>query len=133
MTISRRRIAAACAAVVLTAGAAVEGHHSNVTFFDFDKTIEVTGTVVLLRLINPHINLRIEVMEPNGQKTMWTFDGPNASASRANGWHQSILTPGEKVTVVAHPARNPEFKGGYGERVIKEGGKTLDFGGSAAN
>jgi hypothetical protein len=119
-------------AIVMTA-VALEAHHSNVTFYDFSKTAEVSGTVVQLRLINPHVNVRVETTEPNGQKVMWIFDGPNASATRANGWNEKILTPGEKVKVVFRPARNPEFKGGYGEQVVKADGKVLDFGGSLTN
>ena len=133
MSITGTRLAAALALVLCVTGAALQAHHSNVTFYDFDKSNEVSGTVVLLRLINPHINLRVEVTEPNGQKTVWIFDGPNASASRANGWNEKVLTPGEKVKVVYHPARNPEFKGGYGEQVVKADGKMLDFGGGRDN
>jgi hypothetical protein len=127
MEIRHSRIAAVLAAVVLSAGAA-GAHHSNVTFYEMDKEFEISGTVVQLRLINPHINLRIETTEPDGSKVLWIFDGPNASASRANGWNEKALTPGEKVKVVAHPARNHAFKGGYGARVIKADGSILDFG-----
>jgi hypothetical protein len=128
MELRHWRIAARLAAVVLFGYAGVSAHHSNITFYEMDKEFEVSGIVVQLRLINPHINLRIEATEPNGAKVLWIFDGPNASASRANGWHEKVLTPGEKVKVVAHPARNPAFKGGYGARVIKADGSVLDFG-----
>jgi len=133
MRLTRMQAGAVLAAALLVLGATTAAHHSNVTFYDFDKSFEVSGTVVQLRLINPHINLRVEATDAAGQKVLWVFDGPNASASRANGWNQSILMPGEKVKVVAHPARNPNFKGGYGERVIKADGKVLDFGGQANN
>ena len=126
-------LAAALGSVVVMLTVTLGAHHSNVTFYDFDKEFEVSGTVVQLRLINPHINLRIEATDANGQKVLWIFDGPNSSASRANGWHEKILTPGEKVKVVAHPARNPDFKGGYGERIVKADGTVLEFGGRANN
>lgn len=127
------RIGAALAGMVLMLTAVLTAHHSNVTFYDFGKEFEVSGTVVRLRLINPHINLRIEATDANGQKVQWVFDGPNASASRANGWHEKVLTPGEKIKVIAHPARNPDYKGGYGERIVKADGTVLDFGGRPNN
>jgi hypothetical protein len=120
-------------ALTIAAGAAVQGHHSNVTFYDFEQMRELSGTVVRLRLINPHINLRLEVTEADGQKAVWIFDGPNASAVRANGWSENTLTPGEMVKVKFHPARNPDFKGGYGEEIVKADGRTLEFGGNASN
>jgi hypothetical protein len=60
-------------------------------------------------------------------------DAPNASAVRANGWNESTTAVGETVTVKFRPARNPDFKGGYGEQIVKSDGRTLDFGGTASN
>lgn len=133
MTFARLRVVAVLAGIVATLAMALEAHHSNVTFYDFDKQVEISGTVVQLRLINPHINLRVEATAANGEKVLWVIDGPNATVSRQNGWRPDVLKAGEKVKVVGHPARNPDFPGMYGEKVFKADGKVLDFGGSNTN
>ena len=124
MKLSKSHIGIASAGVVLLLAASINAHHSNVTFYLMDQTVEVSGTVKQLRLVNPHINLRLEAAEGE----MWVIDGPNATASRQNGWHEGVLKPGEAVTVVGHPGRNPDFRGMYGVRVTKADGTMLQFG-----
>ena len=113
--------------IVLTIS--VQAHHSNVTFYFMDQTIEKTGVLLELVVVNPHGRLEVEITEDSGEKVVWTIDTPNATGMRERGWTDNSLTPGETMTVTGHPARNPAANGMYGESVTREDGSVLRFGG----
>ncbi len=87
----------------------LEAHHSQATFYFLDRTEEVTGVVVDLRLVNPHSYMLVEVTEPDGETVVWTIYGGNrVEMSNAAGWEE-----GRAITAVGCPARNPEAHGMY--------------------
>ncbi len=120
-------IAAVLVGAVLILSVSVQAHHSAATFYFMERTAEITGVVKELRLINPHIRLVLDVIGENGQIEEWTVDGPNATGLRNRGWETTTLEVGETVTVVGHPARNPNARGLNGDRVIRSDGTIVDL------
>ena len=120
-------------ALLLALTIPLEAHHSNVTFYFMDETVEMRGTVVELVVVNPHGRLEIEINDESGEKVIWTVDTPNATGMRARGWTDTTLTPGETITVTGHPARNPAANGMYGQTVTRADGTVLPFGGGRPN
>ena len=116
--------------VLTVAATPAIAHHSNVTFFFMDQTIEITGVVREFKVVNPHSRMLVEVTEDNGETAVWVVDSPNATGMRERGWTATSVTPGETVTIVGSPARNPKAHGIHGERVIKADGRVLEFRGA---
>ena len=116
------------ASLSFLSAASALAHHSNVTFFHMDQTTEITGVVQEFKVINPHSRMLVEVVdEDSGERAVWIVDSPNATGMRERGWTATSVVPGEIVTVIGHPARNPNAKGIHGVRVIKEDGTVLSF------
>ena len=55
----------------------VQAHHSFAAEFDAGKFIAITGVLTKLEWSNPHIYFYVDVKEPNGAATTWTFEGSN--------------------------------------------------------
>ena len=108
------------AALVLTAlgGAAagissVAAHHST-TMFDHSKTYTISGTVVELRWVNPHVSLSVNgTLKDSEEVGVWVMEMTSpGNLVRAGGWSRSSVKPGEKVEVDFSPLRDPSMKGG---------------------
>lgn len=105
-------------------------HHSFNTFWYMDRTVEVTGTVKSLKIVNPHGELQIEVTEPNGQKSVWIITSRgSASAARKAGWTNDSLPIGTKVTVEGNPSRKEGAHALAAGKVTLPDGKVMWLGG----
>lgn len=113
------------AAASVMSAAPVQAHHSQVAFHWMDRTVTITGVVKELRLVNPHGILLVEVTEPNGQKVVYEIGGPTASGMKRAGWSNTVVVPGDVVTVTGNPARNPEAHAIAGHTVTKADGTIL--------
>lgn len=104
-------------------------HHSFTNFWYMDKTVEITGIVKTLRLLNPHSELSIEVTE-GGQPSIWyiTSEG-TGSALRKAGWTPESLPVGIKVTIAGHPSRKEGAKAMAAGKITKPDGSVIWFGG----
>lgn len=96
------------AALVLPAAALA--HHSFAVFFDAQKSISVTGTVVSFKFVNPHGVLVMNVKNKDGADEEWKFETNSPSVLRRRGWTPESLKAGETITVDGWPARdNPHY------------------------
>ncbi|HZP76098.1 MAG TPA: DUF6152 family protein [Pseudolabrys sp.] len=100
----------------LAAGiASVSAHHST-TMFDHSKTMTITGSVVELRWVNPHVSLSIDGVvkerESEGQQ-VWVMEMTSpGNLVRAGGWRRNAVKPGDKVEVQFSPLREEDHRGG---------------------
>src|SRR5688572_565917 len=98
-------------------------HHSN-SAYQVDQIVTLTGTVKEWRWMNPHTWLLLTVEGADGKAQEWAVEGrPPGILGRA-GWNSTILTPGERVTVHASPAKNGDPEGIIA-RVTKADGTVL--------
>jgi hypothetical protein len=97
--------------VLLVVSIAAHAHHSIPAFWYPDKTIQITGVLKEMKIINPHSVFIIEVTEPNGQKTEWTGVTASGAAMFRAGWNSETLKIGTKVTVEGNPPRKESAKG----------------------
>lgn len=109
----------------------VFAHHSFTAFWFMDRMSTIEGVVVELRMVNPHPTLKVEVTEPNGQKTVWTITArATASALVKGGWTPQTLAPGTRVKVEGSPSRREGTKAlAAGAITTLSDGKVLSFGG----
>src|SRR5919109_3979401 len=112
MKIAFAVLPAALVASVLTASVAV-AHHS---FAMFDRSVEkvVTGTVVRWQFNPPHSWLYVNVKNPDGSETLWSFEGSAPPSLLQRGINGSTFEPGNTITVLYCPLKDGRPGGGLG-------------------
>jgi hypothetical protein len=75
-------------------------HHSTNGIYNEDQEVELTGTVVKWRFINPHPTLSVEVQGANGPETWDMSYGGSAVAHLVRrGYSVDTFKPGDRITV----------------------------------
>jgi hypothetical protein len=105
------RLAAGALVLWLSVGASVPAHHSFAAHYDQSKPITVQGTIVQVRLTNPHSWFFLDVKESDGRVTRWSFEAGTPSGMIRNGYKASELPPGTVVTISGFPARESQHVG----------------------
>jgi hypothetical protein len=91
-----RALSVFCAATcVFTASA----HHPP-RGVDQSRTVELEGTVIGTRWVNPHVIFWVSVGEGN-DKQRWLIEAPDRDSLVADGWRQP--TRGETIVLYVHP------------------------------
>lgn len=93
-------------AVLLATAAPVFAHHSVAAEFDVNRPVTYQGAVTSIDWSNPHVYLYVAVQVQGQSATNWAFQaaGPNTLARR--GWVRDTIKPGDRITVIAYPARD---------------------------
>ncbi|MEO8309337.1 MAG: DUF6152 family protein [Pseudomonadota bacterium] len=89
-------------AVALPAAA----HHSFAAVYDLKQPVTVKGTIVKVRLTNPHSWFYIDVKGEGGKVEHWAFEAGTPSGMIRNGYKTSVIKPGDQVTVAGFHARD---------------------------
>jgi hypothetical protein len=112
MKTALRVLLVATVASLLTSAVAV-AHHS---FAMFDRTVEkvITGTVVRWQFNSPHSWLYINVKNPDGTETLWSFEGSAPPSLLQRGVTGSSFEPGATVMVHYCPMKDGRSAGGLG-------------------
>ena len=82
-------------------------HHSSAPHYDREKTVDVTGDISELKLVNPHAYLYFDV-EQDGEMVSWRCELSSATQLKRNGWTTEVFAPGEEIRVVGTPARRED-------------------------
>src|SRR4051812_9500095 len=88
--------------LTLLAAVPVYAHHS-MAGFDRTKTVSMTGTVKQFKWANPHAWIELEVPDGKGGTSSWNVEMTSPAVLIRAGWKSSLIKPGDKVTVAAHP------------------------------
>lgn len=81
---------------------AATAHHT-ADNLDFDKTVELAGTVVEFQWTNPYTALRLDVTDESGVATEWLLDLNSPGALSRQGWDELTLEPGDEIDVTVYP------------------------------
>ena len=119
MTRARYGVLALVAFVGVTAP--VWAHHSFAAHYDMSKAIEVKGTIANVRLTNPHSWFFLDVKEPDGKVTRWSFEAGTPSGMIRNGYKASELPTGTTVTIRGFKARESNNVGMLRELITADG------------
>src|SRR6202035_1279387 len=109
--------------LALVAAAPAWAHHS-MAGFDRTKTVSLVGTVKQFKWANPHSWIEMEVPDGNGGVATWNVEMTSPAVLIRAEWKSSVLKPGDKVTVMAHPQQSGE-PGGIFVSVTLADGRTL--------
>ena len=88
-------------------------HHS---FAMFDRSVEkvITGKVVRWQFNSPHSWLYINVRNPDGTETLWSFEGSAPPQLLTRGVTGTSFEPGSTITLSYCPMKDGRPAGGLG-------------------
>jgi len=100
-------------------------HHSIASEYDFNKPLEITGTLSRVDFINPHSLFEVEVTNPDNTKTTWVFQAGGAgNIRRSLGFARPGDMVGKTITVYGFGAKNGK-PGGFIKALKMPDGKTI--------
>jgi DNA/RNA endonuclease YhcR with UshA esterase domain len=102
----RARLLSLVAGVLsLGATAAASAHHSFAAIYDMQQPITVKGTIVNVRLTNPHSWFYLDVKNEAGEVERWAFEAGTPSGMIRNGYKPNIIKTGDEVTITGFRGR----------------------------
>ena len=129
----RSLYALALAAILIGVGVPAWAHHSFAAAYDMTKAVTVQGTIVNVRLTNPHSFFFLDVKESNGSLTRWQFEAGTPSGMIRNGFDKSQIKTGTVVTIKGFHAKDPTQNAGMLDQLIMPDGKTYGMFGPTEN
>ncbi len=82
-------------------------HHGDAGRYE-DAITSLSGTVVVLQLINPHASIILDVTDESGQVLRWQAEVSSANSLARIGWTRDTLKPGDKITVFGRVVKSGE-------------------------
>lgn len=98
-------------------------HHSAAQF-DFQKPVNVTGTVKVAQFANPHARIILEVTDDKRGTRDIEFEGHSRNNMYRQGFRPNMMNVGDKITLRIAPMRNGE-DGGYVTAFITADGQAI--------
>jgi len=95
-------------------------HHS-MTGFDRAKTIKLTGTIKQFKWANPHSWIELDVTNDKGAVETWNLEMTAPGILARAGWKSTMLKPGDKVIIMAHPLVSGEVGGQFVSVTLGDG------------
>jgi Family of unknown function (DUF6152) len=77
----------------------VDAHHSFAADFDITKPVTLTGRVIRIEWLNPHVHIYIDVKESSHTATPWTIELGSPNGLRGRGWTPKTLKVGDLITI----------------------------------
>src|SRR5215467_7434059 len=113
----------ACGLLLLCAAVPSWANHSFAAAYDLSKAITVQGTIVQVRLENPHSWFFLDVKDSSGKVDRWAFEAGTPSGMIRNGFTQKIIKPGAEVTIKGFRAKDASQKMGMLRELVTADGK----------
>jgi hypothetical protein len=108
--------------VLLVAATAVFAHHSFSAEFDNKKPVKVTGKVVKVEWMNPHIWIYVDGKdEISGRTAVWGFSAGPPSTLARRGIKRDFLKTGDNVRVDGFLAKDGSANGSGGQITFPDG------------
>jgi hypothetical protein len=112
--------------LLLLAAAPAFAHHSVAAEFDVNRQITYSGVITRVEWNNPHIYFYVDVKDANQKVANWAFEGAGPNSLARIGWMRDTLKVGDRVTVVAFPARDGANVGSAQKITLASGHIVLD-------
>jgi hypothetical protein len=111
----------------LFAGGAALSHHSREAYFHMDTILTLEDvTAVEFRVVNPHSQLIFTMVDEDGNEVEWSGGILSASHLRRAGVRPDLISPGDKLTLTASPARG-DSNGVWIYKIVLPNGDTADL------
>ena len=103
----KHTFAALCAAALIWTAAPVIAHHGDAGRYD-ESPFVITGTVVEIRLTNPHSIVVFEAPDPkaDGKMARWQAEMGSGQQLRQLGWNKDNPKIGDKITLTGRRVKS---------------------------
>jgi hypothetical protein len=105
---------------LLAASRPLLAHHGAASF-ENGKTITVEGTVTEFIWTNPHVHLKVDAKDENGNIQHWVFEAQSVVNQANAGWTKSMFKPGDHVLLDATPAKGGRLVGLFRGHIVING------------
>lgn len=121
------RLQTLAAAAGLAAGLAsltAAAHHSFAAAYDTsaEGAVTITGTIVDVRLTNPHSFFFLDVEDESGEIVRWSFEAGTPSGMIRNGYSPEVIAEGDVVTITGFRARDKSKPNGMLRELVTADG-----------
>ena len=96
---------------------AADAHHSRAAF-QLDQSTVLKAKITNVRWTNPHVFLDGEVVNGQGGKEQWVFEGHSISGLVRQGWSKETVKAGDEVQVVVNRHKDSSKHFGLIEYVV---------------
>lgn len=110
--------------------ASAAAHHSFAAAFDLTKPVTVKGTLVQVRLENPHSWFFLDVKDDSGKVARWAFEAGTPSGMIRNGFKPGVIKQGVEVTIKGFHARDQSQNMGMLRELVLADGTSYGMFGS---
>ena len=110
--------ALACTAVLSLPASA---HHSFAAAYNMEDPLEIVGTIVDVRLTNPHSHFFLDVEDADGNPVRWKIEAGTPSGMIRNGYSKEVIKTGDEVTIKGFRARDNSNNGMLTELITDDG------------
>jgi hypothetical protein len=93
-----------CAAGLVGLSTPALAHHS-FGEFQMNVPLNLSGTLKVMHLVNPHSYMEIEVTGANGKKSLMRCEMRAATLIKRSGWTTEMFKVGSRVEIEGHPHR----------------------------
>ncbi len=102
----RNRLAIVLSVVVgvLAMAGPLLAHHA-AALYDHSREVEMEGTVVEFRMVNPHPQLIFTVKGPDGIEEWFAESQSPPYRWYNNGWNTNTVKAGDPITIIGRPMR----------------------------
>ncbi len=80
-------------------------HHSHANY-EAIKWTDLSGNVMEMQWLNPHVWVYIETKDVKGEAVMWALEGGSPAALTRGGWKKDTVKVGDKINVKCHVAKD---------------------------
>ena len=95
------------ASAILGAASAAP-HHSFAATYNPSGTMQIEGRIVQFQFRNPHSFVHVEAPDEDGEVWRWAIEWGGTGQLGSQGVTSATLSPGDEVTIIGTPGRNPE-------------------------
>lgn len=107
-------------ALVLVLSFPAYSHHS-ASQYDFGQPVQIHGTVKQVSVVNPHIELILEIINADGTSKEVEFEGHSRNNVFRRGWRPDMLHEGDEITISISPKRDGEDVGYINSFTLADG------------
>ena len=116
--------------LALASVTSARAHHSFAAAFDMTKPVTVKGTIVQVRLENPHSWFFLDVKDASGKVERWAFEAGTPSGMIRNGFKPGLIKQGVEVTIKGFHARDQAQNMGMLRELVTADGTVYGLFGS---
>ncbi len=122
----RRGLAAAFLALTISVtDQPLNAHHSFAAQYDRNKPVTLTGSVIRVEWMNPHVYFYMDVKEPADAAARWSIECGAPNTLYRAGWRKDSLKVGDVVTVHGHLARDGTKLANMQTAILADGRQVL--------